>query len=61
MKLDTLCSELDFSPEDLEDDLNRLLKYDRIKMIDYKIYLTEHYKDESILADKINRRLDLET
>lgn len=60
VKLDTLCSKLDFSPEDLEADLNSLLKDNRIKMIDDKIYLAEHHKDESILADKINRRLDLE-
>ncbi|SDJ32090.1 MULTISPECIES: AAA family ATPase [Halanaerobium] len=60
MKFDGLCSKLDFSPEDLEADLNSLLKDNRIKMIDDKIYLAEHHKDESILADKINRRLDLE-
>jgi len=60
VKLDTLCSKLDFSPEDLEADLNSLLKDNRIKMIDDKIYLVEHYKNESILADKVNRRLDLE-
>jgi len=54
---DTLCSELEWTHEELENDLNSLLQYDRVKVLDNKIYLAEHYKYEYILADKINRRL----
>ena len=61
MEFDTLCSELELPPKELEEELNSLLKYDRIKVIDDKVYLAEHYKDEHILADKINRRLDFKT
>ncbi|MCF8002294.1 MAG: AAA family ATPase, partial [Halanaerobiales bacterium] len=54
---DTLSREFEFTPEELENDLNSLLQYDRVKVLDNKIYLAEHYKYEYILADKINRRL----
>jgi len=57
MNSDTLCSELEWTHEELENDLNSLLQYDRVKVFDNKIYLAEHYKYEYILADKINRRL----
>jgi len=57
MESDTLCSKLEWTPEKLENDLNSLLQYDRVKVFDNKIYLAEHYKYEYILADKINRRL----
>jgi len=60
MESDTLSTKLELTSEELEKDLNSLLQCDRIKMIDDKIYLAEHYKDEYILADKINRRLDLD-
>lgn len=55
---DTLCSKLEWTPEELENDLNSLLQCDRVKVFDNKIYLAEHYKYEYILADKINRRLN---
>jgi ATP-dependent exoDNAse (exonuclease V) alpha subunit len=57
MESDILCSKLEWTPEKLENDLNSLLQYDRVKVFDNKIYLAEHYKYEYILADKINRRL----
>jgi len=57
MESDTLCSKLEWTPEELENDLNSLLQCDRVKVFDNKIYLAEHYKYEYILADKINRRL----
>jgi len=57
MESDTLSRKLEWAPEKLENDLNSLLQYDRVKVFDNKIYLAEHYKYEYILADKINRRL----
>jgi len=54
---DTLGRELELTSEELENDLNSLLQYDRVKVFDNKIYLAEHYKYEYILADKINRRI----
>ena len=46
MESDTLSTKLELTSEELEKDLNSLLQCDRIKMIDDKIYLAEHYKDE---------------
>jgi ATP-dependent exoDNAse (exonuclease V) alpha subunit len=57
MESDTLLTKFELTSEELEKDLNSLLKSDRVKVFDNKIYLAEHYKYEYILADKINRRL----